>query len=227
MKSLQKALLGRKLGMSQLFAEDGRAVPVTVISAGPCVVVQRKSAGREGYDAIQIGYEEVAKGKRVPKPLAGHFRRAAEKAKVEVPVCRHLVEVKLADCDAYQVGQRIPVEIFEVDERVDVTGTSKGKGFAGVQKRYGFRGGPASHGSMSHRRPASSGATDAARTFPGTKKPGHMGSERVTVKRLRVHMVKPQENLLVLEGAVPGPNGGLVLVSRPNKGAGKASKERK
>jgi large subunit ribosomal protein L3 len=227
LKSVQKALLGRKVGMSQLFAEDGRAVPVTVISAGPCVVVQRKSAGREGYDAIQIGYEEVAKGKRVTKPLAGHYRRAGEKAKVELPACRHLVEVKLADCDAYQVGQRIPVEIFEVDERVDVTGTSKGKGFAGVQKRYGFRGGPASHGSMSHRRPASSGATDAARTFPGVKKPGHMGSERVTVKRLRVHMVNPQDNLLVLEGAVPGPNGGLVLVSRPTPGPGKGSKERK
>jgi large subunit ribosomal protein L3 len=213
--------------MSQLFAEDGRAVPVTVISAGPCVVVQRKSAAREGYDAIQIGYQEIPKGKRVPKPLAGHFRRAGEEAKAEVPVCRHLVEVKLADCDAYQVGQRIPVEIFEVGERVDVSGTSKGKGFAGVQKRHHFHGGPASHGSMSHRRPASSGATDAARTFPGVKKPGHMGSERVTVKRLRVHMVNTKENLLVLEGAVPGPNGGLVLVSLGKEAAPRARREGK
>lgn len=217
MKVVEQALLGRKLGMTQLFAEDGRMVPVTVISAGPCVVVQRRKAGKDGRESLQLGYGEASKGRWINKPLAGHFRRAGEKAKTEVPPCRHLVEVKLEKPDAYQVGDRIEVDVFEVNQRVDVSGTSKGKGFAGVQKRYGFTGGPASHGSMSHRRPGSGGATAAARVFPGTKKPGHMGSVKVTVKGLRVHHVDAKEKLLVLEGAVPGPNGGLLLVSRPRR----------
>jgi len=225
LKSVGKALLGRKLGMTQLFDKDGRMVPVTVIAAGPCVVVQRKTKEKEGHDAVQIGYEEVATSKRVPKPLAGHYRRAGEKAKADIAPCRHLVEVRLADCDSYQVGDRINVEIFEVGQRVDVTGTSKGKGFAGVQKRHGARGGPASHGSMSHRRPASGGATDPARVFKGTKKPGHMGNARVTVKRLHVHMVNSKENLLAVQGAVPGPNGGLVLVSCPHQAAANPARE--
>jgi len=215
LKSVQKALVGRKIGMTQLFAEDGRAVPVTLISAGPCVVVQRKAAAHEGYDALQLGYDELPKGKSLNRPRAGHFRRAAEKADKRIPACRHLVEFRFADCDAYQPGDRIAVDIFQVGERVDVTGTSKGKGFAGVQKRHHFHGGPASHGSMSHRRPASSGATDAARVFKGTKKPGHMGNVRSTVKRLRVHMVDTDKGLLAVEGAVPGPTGRLVLVSCP------------
>ena len=215
MKLVQKALLGRKSGMTQLFAEDGRAVPVTVIAAGPCFVVQRKTTEREGYNALQLGFEELPRAKRLNKPLTGHFRRAGEQADKEIPPCRHLVEFQFADCDAYQVGDRIAVDIFEVGERVDVTGTTKGKGFAGVQKRFGFRGGPASHGSMSHRRPASGGATDAARVFKGTRKPGHMGGVRKTVKRLRVHMVDIEEGLLVVEGAVPGPNGRLVMVWQP------------
>jgi len=214
-KSVQKALLGRKIGMTQLFAEDGRAVPVTVISAGPCVVVQRKTADREGYDALQLGYEEISKDRRLNSPRAGHFRRAGEKVKKEIPPCRHLAEFRFADCEAYQIGDRIGVDVFEVGERVDVVGTSKGKGFAGVQKRHGAHGGPASHGSMSHRRPASGGATDAARVFKGTKKPGHMGNARTTVKRLRVHMVDEEKALLAVEGAVPGPNGGLLVVWRP------------
>jgi len=233
-KVVETALLGRKLGMTQVFAEDGRLVPVTVISAGPCVVVQRRKAGRDGRQSLQLGYEEVSKGKRLSKPLAGHFRRAGEKAQtqgaaeprsaVEVPACRHLVEVPVQDAGSYQVGDRIAVDVFAVNQRVDVSGTSKGKGFAGVQKRHGFHGGPAAHGSMSHRRPAAGGATDAARVFPGTKKPGHMGSVRVTVKGLRVHHVNPKENLLVVEGAVPGPNGGLLVVSRPRQ-ASKGSRE--
>jgi large subunit ribosomal protein L3 len=223
LKFSQKALLGRKLGMTQLFADDGRAVPVTVVSAGPCFVVQRKSVAKEGYDAIQLGYEELTASRRLNKPQAGHFRRAGEHSHGDVPMCRHLVEFRAFDCDAHSIGDRIEVDIFEVGERVDVTGVSKGKGFAGVQKRYGFRGGPASHGSMSHRRPASGGATDAARVFKGTRKPGHMGNARVTVRRLRVHAVDPKKSLLLLEGAVPGPVGGLVQVTLPGESSSGAS----
>lgn len=215
MKLVEKALLGRKLGMTQLFSGDGRAVCVTVVSAGPCVVVQRKTADREGYEALQLGYEELPKGRSLNKPRSGHFRKAGVNAGKEIPVCRHLAEFRFADCDAYQIGDRIGVDIFESGERVDVTGTSKGKGFAGVQKRYGHHGGPASHGSMSHRRPASGGATDAARVFKGTKKPGHMGNVRRTVKGLRVHMVDPENHLLAVEGSIPGPSGRLVMVWRP------------
>jgi large subunit ribosomal protein L3 len=222
LKLVQKALVGRKVGMTQLFAETGEAVPVTLIAAGPCVVVQRKRADKEGYDALQLGYEEVPGSQRLNKPLAGHLRRCGERARAEVPLCRHLVEFRFADCDAYQIGDRITVDVFQPGERVDVAGTSKGRGFAGVQKRYGFRGGPASHGSMSHRRPASGGATDAARVFKGTRKPGHMGNRRVTVKRLRVHLVDGEKGLLGLVGAVPGPNGRMVTVtsSAPEAAAG-------
>jgi large subunit ribosomal protein L3 len=212
LKLVRKALLGRKLGMTQLFADDGRAVPVTVITAGPCVVIQRKSAEREGYDALQLGYEEIQKERRVIKPLAGHFRSAAAKSGKQISPCRHLAEFRFADCDAHEVGDKLSVDVFEVGERVDVTGIVKGKGFAGAQKRHGFRGGPASHGSMSHRRPGSGGATDAARVFKGTKKPGHMGNVRRTVKRLRVYMVDAENDLVVVEGAVPGPSGRLVTV---------------
>ncbi len=201
--------------MTQLFTEDGRAVGVTVISVGPCTVVQRKTVEGEGFDALQLGYGELASERRVTKPMAGHFRRAGEKAEKEIAPCRHLGEFRFADCDAYSVGDQITVDVFEVGERVDVTGTSKGKGFAGVQKRYRTRGGPASHGSMSHRRPASGGATDAARVFKGTKKPGHMGNVRKTVRRVRVHMVDAENNLLAVEGSVPGPNGRLVAVWQP------------
>ncbi len=215
LRVVEKALLGRKVGMTQLFTEDGRAVAVTVISAGPCTVVQRKRADRESVDSLQLAYEELTKGKRLNKPRAGHFRRAGEKAGKEIAPCRHLGEFRFADCDAHELGDRITVEVFEVGERVNVTGTSKGKGFAGVQKRYGTRGGPASHGSMSHRRPASGGATDAARVFKGTKKPGHMGSVRKTVRGLRVQMVDAEKNVLAVEGSVPGASGQLVTVWRP------------
>ena len=215
MKSLQKAIVGRKLGMTQIFAEDGRAVAVTVISAGPCVVVQRKSEAKDGYEALQLGYEEVVRLNRLNRPRTGHFRRSGEKAGKEIPPCRHLVEFRLTDCDAHQVGDRITVDIFQVGDRVDVTGTSKGRGFAGVLKRHGFHSGPASHGSMSHRRPASGGATDAARVFKGKRKPGHMGNARVTVKRLGVHMVDAEKGLLLVNGAVPGPTGRLVMVTCP------------
>ncbi len=180
--------------MTQLFTEDGRAVGVTVISVGPCTVVQRKTVEGEGFDALQLGYGELASERRVTKPMAGHFRRAGEKAEKEIAPCRHLGEFRFADCDAYSVGDQITVDVFEVGERVDVTGTSKGKGFAGVQ---------------------TGGATDAARVFKGTKKPGHMGNVRKTVRRVRVHMVDAENNLLAVEGSVPGPNGRLVAVWQP------------
>ncbi len=176
MKSVRKALLGRKLGMTQLFAEDGNAVAVTVIAAGPCTVVQRKTTAKEGYEALQLGFEELENAKRLTKPAAGHFAAAAKKSGKPIPSFRHLVEVKLGEPEAYQVGDTIAADVFAVGDEVNVIGTSKGKGFAGGQKRHGFKGGPATHGSMSHRRPASGGATDAARVFKGVKKPGHMGS---------------------------------------------------
>jgi large subunit ribosomal protein L3 len=222
-KRVQKALLGRKIGMTQVFAEDGRAVSVTVIAAGPCTVVQRKTAEREGFDAVQIGFEELSKGKRLNKPRTGHLRQAAEKSGKEIPICRYLGEFQFDDCDAFGVGDTITVSVFSPGERVDVTGTSKGKGFAGGQKRHGFRGGPATHGSMSHRRPASGGATDAARVFKGVKKPGQMGNVRRTVRRLRVHLVDADRNLLVLEGSVPGANGRLLTVWQPGGAASQAA----
>lgn len=213
MKLVQKALLGRKLGMTQLFTEDGRAVPVTVIAAGPCVVLQRRDLS-DGA-ALQLGYEDDPKGARLNKPETGHLRRAADQAGVEIAPCRHLAEFRFRQESAGNVGDRVSVDIFTPGERVDVTGISKGKGFAGVHKRHGFHGGPASHGSMSHRRPASGGATDAARVFKGTKKPGHLGNVRRTVKRLRVQAVHPDDNLLVVEGSVPGPAGRLVSIWQP------------
>jgi len=219
LKAVQKALLGRKLGMTQVFGENGRAHAVTVVLAGPCHVVQRKTAEKDGYDALQLGFDEVP-AKRLNKPRLGHLKKAG----AEMPPVRHLAEFRLTDCDAYAIGAKIGAEIFEVGETVDVTATSKGKGFAGVQKRYHFSGGPASHGSMSHRRPASSGATDAARTFKGWRKPGHMGNVRVTVKGLQVEMVDTEKGVIALHGSVPGPIGSLVMVTR-RAPVGKQAKE--
>jgi len=219
LRSVQKALLGRKLGMMQLFGENGRALPVTVIAAGPCHVVQRKSAEREGYDALQLSYEELP-ARRLNKPRLGHIRKASQKAGVEIPPCRHLMEFRFTNCDAYALGSRLGAEIFQVGEVVDIAATSKGKGFAGVQKRHGFSGGPASHGSMSHRRPASSGATDAARTFKGVRKPGHMGSVRVSARGLQIELVDAEKGVLAVRGSVPGPAGGLVVITQKAAGGG-------
>ena len=205
--AVAKGIIGQKLGMTQMFDEQGRAIPVTVIEAGPCTVVQRKTAEREGYDAIQLGFGAVRE-KHVNRPALGHFKRAGVEPK------KTLGEFRLTDCDQYQVGQELRVDVFRSGDRVNVTGVSKGKGFAGVIKRYGWHGGPASHGSMSHRRPASGGPTDPARVFPGTGKPGHMGAARVTVKGLEVIRADAERNLLILKGAVPGPPGGVVRVTK-------------
>ena len=202
---MAKAILGRKLGMTQVFTEAGEAVPVTVIEAGPCVVVQKRTREKDSYEALQIGFEE-ARQKSLNNPMRGHFARA------NVPPQRHVREVPVPEGSDYKVGDRIKVDIFEAGQRVAVTGTSKGRGYTGVMKRHGFRGGPATHGSMVHRVPQSSGATDAARVFPGTKKPGRYGGQRVTVRGLKVVQVDPDRNLLLLRGHVPGARGGLVLI---------------
>ena len=198
-----KAILGTKIGMTQVFDSEGHVVPVTVIEAGPCTVVQKKTVETDSYAAIQVGYGDV-KESRLNKPMQGHFKKHGVEPKRVLREFRGETDLS--------VGDKITVDIFSEGDLVDVTGISKGKGFQGVVKRHHFHGGPMSHGSMVHRKPQSSGATDAARVFKGVRKPGHMGHERVTVKRLKVVRVLPEKNLLLVKGAVPGPNGGLVTV---------------
>ncbi|MBI3946828.1 MAG: 50S ribosomal protein L3 [Armatimonadetes bacterium] len=202
---MAKAILGIKRGMTQVFDDQGNIVPVTVIESQPSVVVQKKTVETDGYLALQLGFGEV-KERRVNRPQRGHFARA------RVTPRRWLREVRVESVADVNVGDEIGVDIFAAGEEVVVTGVSKGKGFQGVVKRYHFRGGPASHGSMVHRKPQSAGATDAARIFKGTKRPGQMGHERVTVKGLRVVRVDRERNLLLIRGAVPGPDGNLVMV---------------
>lgn len=207
-----QAILGRKIGMTQIFDETGQAIPVSVIQAGPCVVTQIKTPEKDGYVAVQVGFGEVSP-KRVNKPLKGHFKKA------NVPPLRYLREVPVDDLSEIEVGKEIRVaEVFKAGDKVKVTGTSKGRGFQGVVKRHHFHGGPQSHGSMVHRKPQSSGATDAARTFKGVKKPGHMGAERITQKGLTVVRVDAERNLLLVRGAVPGANGGLLYIARDERG---------
>ncbi|NIM06394.1 MAG: 50S ribosomal protein L3 [Armatimonadetes bacterium] len=209
---MAKAILGRKLGMTQIFAEDGEALPVTLLEAGPCVVVQRRPRANDpSVVGVQLGFDEIPEEKRrrlLNKPMEGHFKQAG------VSPQRHLREFRLVDTEDFAVGKEVRADIFAVGDKVDVSGTSKGKGFAGAMKRHGFHGGPASHGSMSHRRPASSGSTDAARVFKGTKKPGHMGAVRRTVKGLTIVRVETEKNLVLVKGAVPGPKGGLVEITQ-------------
>src|SRR5579883_253451 len=205
-----KAILGKKLGMTQVFAENGDVIPVTVLKAGPCVVIQRKTAAKDGYDAAQIGLVEVPPPKRVTKPLEGHFKRAGANP------ARFLREVRLdAESGDVKVGDKVLADIFAVDEKVDVIGTSKGRGFAGFHKRHHFGGGGAAHGSMFHRAPGSIGSSSfPSRVFKGMRAAGHMGVNRVTVRNLRVVRVLPDDNAIVVEGAVPGPDGGYVVVRK-------------
>jgi len=202
-------LLGKKIGMTQILGEDGTAVPVTVIQAGPCVVVQQKTVEKDGYRAVQLGFVEFVKDKRVGKPMAGHF------AKAGVTPVRFLHEADVLGDGEVKVGDRIQVGIFKAGDRVHVTGTSKGRGFAGVVRRHAFRGGRATHGSMFHRAPGSIGASAyPSRVLRGSRMPGQMGNARVTVRRLRVHGTDEENNLLFVRGAVPGPNGGYVVIKR-------------
>jgi large subunit ribosomal protein L3 len=202
-----KGILGTKLGMTQIFDENSRVVPVTVIQAGPCTVTQLKSPERDGYAAVQLAYGDV-KPRRVTKPVAGHF------AKAGVEPRRHLVELRTADAGEYALGQELKADVFAEGERVDVVGVSKGKGTAGVMKRHGFKGLGASHGTeRKHRSPGSVGAcATPGRIFKGLRMAGHMGHERVTMLNLQVVKVDPERNLLLVRGAVPGPKRGLLML---------------
>lgn len=205
-------IMGKKLGMTQIYNEDGTVLPVTVVEAGPCVVVQRRTADRDGYEAVQIGLVE-GKPAKVSKPLAGHF------AKSGVTPTRRLMELPIEPSEEVQPGDEIKVSIFAPDEYVDVIGTSKGKGFQGVVKRHGFGGGRATHGSMFHRAPGSIGQSAyPSRVFPGLRLPGHMGATRVTVKNLQVVKVDEERNLIYLKGAVPGAKNGYVALRRSRRG---------
>ena len=206
---MPSAIIGKKIGMTQRFAEDGTVIPLTVIQAGPCVVVQRKTRERDGYDAIQLGLVEPGTKVRVNKPMEGHFQKA-ETAPVRVLREFRLDIAKLAEGsgDEVKVGESIKVSVFSPEDKVNIRGISKGKGFAGVMKRHGFSGGRATHGSMFHRAPGSIGmAAYPARVLPGMKAPGHMGSEPVTVKNLQVVEINEEANLLLIRGAVPGSKG--------------------
>ncbi|MCR4403403.1 MAG: 50S ribosomal protein L3 [Firmicutes bacterium] len=208
---MPKGILGRKLGMTQVFGEDGEVIPVTAIEAGPCVVVQKKTKDTDGYSAIQLGFEDIREG-LLTKPERGHFKRAHVKPR------RYLREIRVKEDDgSYDVGAEIKVDIFNKGDRVDVIGTSLGKGFAGVIKRWNFKRGPMAHGSMYHRRVGSLGATDPARVFKGRKLPGRMGARRVTIQNLEILKVDPERNLLLVKGSVPGRRGGLLLVKEAVK----------
>lgn len=207
-------IIGRKMGMTQLFAEDGTVTPVTVIKAGPCVVVQTKSAaGRDGYNAVQLGLVEdkPIRLKNVTKPLRGHF----EKTGGGLPPTRVLKEIRLTGEPEAAIGDQIKVDVFSDGDAVEVVGKSKGRGFAGTIKRHKFARGPESHGSMNVREPGSIGQSAyPSRVIKGTRSSGHMGDARVTVKGLTVAKVDIENNLLMVRGAVPGPNGGLVIVKK-------------
>jgi large subunit ribosomal protein L3 len=202
--------MGKKLGMTRIYTPEGTAVGVTVIEADPSVVVQRRTQERDGYEAVQVGYGERSRG-RTNNPMTGHFERHGVSPK------RHLQEFRLQPGEDFAEQQELTVEMFQAGQLVDVIGRSKGRGFTGVIKRYGFSGGPASHGSKVHRQPMSSGSTDAARVFPGTRKPGHMGAARVTARGLVIVRVDAERNLLLVKGSVPGANGGVVTVRPSNK----------
>jgi large subunit ribosomal protein L3 len=199
-------ILGRKLGMTQVWSEDDQLVPVTVIEAGPCVVTQVKTQKNDGYRAIQIGFGDIAE-RKVNKPMTGHFEKAGVDAK------RFLAEVRLDENDEVKAGSTITVDVFADVKSVHVTGVSKGKGFAGVMKRHNFKGGPGGHGSHSHRVPGSVGqCATPSRVFKGKKLPGHMGTDTVTVRNLDVVKVDAEQNLLLVKGAVPGAKGALLTI---------------
>jgi large subunit ribosomal protein L3 len=202
-----KGLLGTKLGMTQTWDENNRVVPVTVVAAGTNVVTQVRGPEKDGYNAVQIGFGEID-GRKVNKPTAGHFARAG------VTPRRHLVEIRTADAASYAVGQELSPELFAAGDLVDVTATSKGKGFAGVMKRHGFAGVSASHGAhRNHRKPGSiGGCSTPGRVFKGLRMAGQMGGESVTTQNVSVHAVDAEKGLVLLKGAVPGPKGGLVLL---------------
>jgi large subunit ribosomal protein L3 len=202
-----KGLLGTKVGMTQLWDEDNRIVPVTVVAAGTNIVTQVRTPEKDGYNAIQVGFGEI-EGRKVTKPSAGHFARAG------VTPRRHVAEIRTADAASYEVGQELTLELFTAGDDVDVTGTSKGKGYAGTMKRHGFAGVGASHGAhRNHRKPGSIGAcATPGRVFKGTRMSGRMGTDTITTQNLVVHAVDAEKGLIMLRGAVPGPKGGLLVI---------------
>lgn len=213
---MAKAILGKKLGMTQIFTEEGKVVPVTVVESGKNVVIQNKTVENDGYYAVQLGFGAI-KEKKVTKPMKGHF------AKAGVNPVKFIREMRLSDASEYNAGAQIGVDIFSAGDLIDVTGTAKGKGFAGGIKRHNFRRGPMGHGSKSHREPGSTGAMisgGGGRVLKGKKLPGRMGAHKVTIQRLSIVRVDAERNLLLIKGAIPGPKGSFVMIKstvKPNK----------
>jgi len=210
---MAKAILGKKLGMTQIFTEEGKVVPVTVVEASPSIVIQNKTVETDGYNAVQLGFGTV-KDKKVTSPMKGHFTKAGVK-----PV-KFIRELRLADASDLSAGQAIGVDTFAAGELIDVTGTAKGKGFAGGIKRHNFHRGPMGHGSKSHREPGSMGARmsgGGGKVFKGKKLPGRMGGQKATIQRLTVVRVDAERNLMLIKGAIPGPKGGLVIIKNTVK----------
>ena len=204
-----EGIIGKKVGMTQTFGDNGNVFPVTIITAGPCTVIQRKTKEKDGYVAVQIGFHDENKVKHVNKPLEGHFNKAG------VPPVKFIREFPVDEKSEVKEGDQFFVDMFSVGDKVDVIGTSKGKGFAGVIKRWGFKGGKATHGSMFHRRPGSIGASAyPSRVMKGKKLPGQMGNSRVGIKNLTVLQADKEKNLLVVKGAVPGATGGYLLIKK-------------
>jgi len=203
-----KKLIGRKLGMTRYFIEDGASVPVTLIKVGPCVVIQKKTWEKDGYEAIQVGFE-AQKEKGINKPLKGHFKAAGDR------FFMHLAEIRVEDTSDFEVGQEIKSDIFEIGDVVQVSGRSKGRGFTGVTKRWGFSGGRKTHGSRSHRVPGSIGmSATPGRVFKGKKLPGRMGNQRITIKNLRILDLRPEQDVIALKGSVPGSRNSLVEIAK-------------
>ena len=203
---MTKAIIGKKIGMTQIFDEAGKVIPVTVVEAGPCVVVQKKTVDNDGYDAVQLGFGTV-KEKKLNKPEKGHF------TKVKVTPVKHLREFRLSDVSNVKVGDEIKADVFTAGETVDIQGTTKGKGFQGVIKRHGQHIGPKGHGSMYHRRPGSMGPTSSpGRVFPGKKLPGHTGKDTVTVQNLQIVKVDMDKNVILIKGSIPGYKNSLVRI---------------
>ena len=203
---MKKGIIGRKIGMTQIFDEKGNVIPVTVIEAGPCVVAQVKTVETDGYNAVQLGFGDV-KDKHINKPEAGHF------AKAKLANKKHLREFRLDSIEGIKVGDEVKADVFEAGEKIDVQGTSKGKGFQGVIKRHGQHRGPMGHGSMYHRRPGSMGSTSTpGRVFKGKKLPGHMGVQKITIQNLEIIKVDMDKNVLLVKGSVPGPKGAILKI---------------
>lgn len=214
MATVKKGLLGEKLGMTQVWDENNRVVPVTVIKAGPCVVTQVRTPEVDGYSAVQIGYGQI-ESRKVTKPMLGHFEKAG------VTPRRHIIELRGDNASEYTVGQELTAETFEAGSTIDVSGVSRGKGFAGTMKRHGFSGVSASHGAhRNHRKPGSIGAcATPGRVFKGLRMAGRMGGVNMTVQNLKIHSINEQEGLILIKGAVPGPKGAVVLLRSAAKGA--------